>query len=94
MALNVFIVMTAKPFNLLPKSLFWLYFFISGVSTYAYLFNYRKYSIFEYENLYFYIKKKSELQIKQALEKKREDPLHYYEGIIRYLTEHFPGVIF
>ncbi len=73
-SLNVFTILTAQPFNLLPKAAFLLYFFISILVSYRFIYNYKSYNLFEFEALYFWLKKKSALQIDKAKAKKREEP--------------------
>ena len=77
-SLNVFTMLTAQPFNLLPKSAFILFFVISLMVSYRFIFNYKSYNIFEFEDLFFWLKKKSHLQIEKAKEKKREQPSQFY----------------
>jgi hypothetical protein len=59
MSLNVFAVLTAPPFKLFPRTMFALYFLISLIVTYRFIYNYKSYTIFEFEDLYAYLKKKS-----------------------------------
>ncbi len=61
MALNVFAVLTAPPFKLLPRNMFFLYFIISLLVSYRFIYNYKSYTIFEYEDLFAFLKKKSSL---------------------------------
>jgi len=63
MALNIFTVLTSQPFNLFSKKFFLVYFLVSIIATLRYILNYKSYSVFEYEDLYYYLKKKSNYQI-------------------------------
>ena len=92
MALNVFAVLTAPPFKLLPRWLFIVYFVISILVTYRFLYNYKSYTVFEFEDLYAYLKKKTSIQMEKLKSKKRNDPHRYFQSIIIYLSETFPGV--
>ena len=94
MALNVFTVLTASPFKIFPAHFFIAYIFISVVVTFRYVFNYKSYSMFEYEDVYNYLKKKSHLQISDFRDIKAKDPYTYYNKIINYLSDTFPGVHF
>ena len=60
LSLNIAVVLSASPFKILPKFLFGLYFIISICVTANYLQNYKSYSLFEFEELYCFIKKKSQ----------------------------------
>eukprot|EP00347_Sterkiella_histriomuscorum_P015628 403356311 len=94
MALNVFIVLTAYPFKIFPAQFFFAYFFISIVVTFRFIFNFKSYNMFEYEDLYIYLKRKSNLQAQEFTQKKLTDPMIYYNKIIMFLSETFPGVHF
>lgn len=94
MALNVFAVITAPPFKLLPRYLFGVYLLISLVVTYRFLYNFKAYSVFEFEDLYAYMKKKTSVQMDKLRTKKRQDPQGYFYSIIVYLSETFAGVHF
>lgn len=65
-SLNVFIILTAQPFALFPKPAFILYFLISLLVSYRFIYNYKSYNLFEFEALYFWLKKKSSLQIERT----------------------------
>jgi hypothetical protein len=94
MVLNVFAVLTAPPFKLLPRWHFAVYFLISVFVTYRFLYNYKAYSINEFEDLYANLKKKTNIQLEQMKNKKCHDPHRYYQSIIIYLSEAYPGVQF
>ena len=55
MAFNVFAVLTAPPFKLLPRWHFVVYFLISVFVTYRFLYNYKAYSVNEFEDLYHHL---------------------------------------
>ena len=94
MAFNVFAVLTAPPFKLLPRWHFLVYFLISVFVTYRFLYNCKAYSLNEFEDLYANLKKKTRIQLEQMKNKKRNDPHRYYQSIIIYLSETYPGVQF
>ena len=94
MIINVFAVLTASPYKIFPKECFFIYFLISILVTWRYLFNYKSYSVFEFEDLYNFISKASMIQ-KQSLDRKKiENPHKYYLGIIEFYADHYPGVYF
>ena len=92
MSLNVFTVLTA--FKFLPKWFFFVLFLISLFVSYRFAFNYRSYSFFDFEALYFWLKKKSQVQVEKSKQRKEEQPSQYYNHLIRYFSETFPGVHF
>ncbi len=61
LAINSCIVLTAAPFKIFPKPLFALYFLITIMVTLRYFNNYKSYSVFEFEELYSFVKKKSQV---------------------------------
>ena len=59
MMINIFALLSASPFNIFPKYTFGIYFLISVLVAWRYIFNYKTYSVFEFEGLYEYLNKKS-----------------------------------
>jgi hypothetical protein len=62
MTLNVFAVLSVKPFNLLPMNTIYIFLIMSAISTYRHIFNYKSYTVHEFEDIYQQLKKKSMLQ--------------------------------
>ncbi|CDW87951.1 UNKNOWN [Stylonychia lemnae] len=94
MTLNVFTVLSSSPFNLFQRNFFLVYFFVSILVTFRYIMNYKSYAVFEYEDLYGYLKKKSSHQLQKLQVEKLQQPFSYYNKVINFLSESFPGVLF
>lgn len=92
--LNILTILTARPFNLLPKYMFYLFFTVSIACAWRYLLNYKTYTLFEFESLYADLKHKSVIQKKELLQKKIQDPYKYYSSIIEFFSNRFPGLFF
>ena len=59
MTLNVFAVLAAKPYQFLPPSSIYMFILMSAISTYRHVFNYKSYTVHEFEEIYQQLKKKS-----------------------------------
>jgi hypothetical protein len=59
---NCLTILAASPFKMVSRLIFIIAFFVSIVSTYIFMNNYKSYSVFEFEELYFFVKKKSQIQ--------------------------------
>ena len=85
---------TASPFKLVSKLFFVVFIIISTIVSYQYLNNYKSYSVFEFEQLYTFLKKKSAPQQQAMLRKKVENPTKYYNSMLAYFSDKFAGVRF
>jgi hypothetical protein len=71
-----------------------IYFLISFIATWRFMFNYKTQQIIEFEELYLDLKRKSIVQRNELRRKRDTNPTKYYSTIIAFFIKHFPGVHF
>lgn len=92
--LNCVTVLAASPFKLVGSWVFIAAFLVSLISSYFFMNNYKSYSVFEFEELYFFVKKKSVVQKQTLLGLKEHNPVKYYLKIMSFFKRYFQGVHF
>jgi len=50
--LNICALCSTRPFQFIPKEAYWVYFAVSAWATYYFFYNFRKYEIYDFEDLH------------------------------------------
>mmetsp|Transcript_33257 Transcript_33257/g.24437 ORF Transcript_33257/g.24437 Transcript_33257/m.24437 type:complete len:82 (-) Transcript_33257:625-870(-) len=80
-------VLASTPFKILPHSSFILFFLVSTIVTLKWLYNEKTYNLVDFEELYVYLKKKSNLQVQELIKKKQKDPFDYYKKVLMFFRD-------